>query len=154
MGYGAVGRLISGQPLPTDIEAQAARMVEESELVQGSSILLPKAMLGEVDAVKRGLAAYAPGLRLWDRAAVWDVCHVMPAIALTMLDKPDQLAGPLARLEECAAGGSRLAGAVLSAIRGEEESERDRGQPRHAELRDLGYLGISELLRYRAPHPS
>ncbi len=154
VGYGAVGRLMSGLPLPTDIQAQAARMVEESELVQGSSILLPKAMLGDVEAVERGLAAYAPGLRLWDRAAAWDVCHVMPAIALTMLDKPDQLAGPLARLEECAAGGSRLAGAVLSAIREEQESARDGGQPQHADLRALGYLGVSDVLRYRTPHPS
>lgn len=124
-------------------------MVAESELVQAASIMLAKAMLGEAEAVERGLAAYSRDLRLWDRAAAWDVCHLMPAIALRLLERWDLLVGPLARLDACADGGSRLASATAAAIREEQAAATGGSPPNHLELRTLGYLGLSDLLRFR-----
>ena len=149
VGYGACGRLMSGAP-PGELKPAVARMVAESELVQAASILLPNAMLSDIEAVEAGLAAYVPGLRLWDRAAAWDVCHLMPAVAATVLERSDMAEGPLARLDACAAGGSRLATAVATAIREEAAAKGSGPQHDHSELRQLGYLGISDLLRFRA----
>lgn len=147
VGFGGAARLLSGIQLPNDLAKDAARMVEGSELVQASSILLPEAMLGDVEAVDRGAAAYAPGLRLFDRANVSDMLHLMPAIAAVMTERWELLEAPTARMEYSAAHGSRLAAAALTAI----TEERTGGTgPRHEQLRALGYNGISELLRIRA----
>jgi len=146
VGLGGVARLMAGIVLPNDLAADAARMVDDSELVAASSILLPSAMLGDEAAVDRGIAAYAPGLRLVDRAEVWDVMHLWPALATVMTERWDLLDAHRARLELCAAHGGRLAAAVLEAI----DEERAGGPSRHAQLNELGYHGISELLRVRA----
>jgi class 3 adenylate cyclase/tetratricopeptide (TPR) repeat protein len=145
VGFGGAARLRAGTGLPNDLASDAARMIGESELVQASSIMLPEAMLGEVGAVDRGLGAYEPGLRLVDRAAAWDVLHLMPAITAVMLERWDMLSAPIARLEHCAAGGSKLSTAVLEAI-----AEERAGHSQHEQLRVLGYAGISELLSIRA----
>ena len=62
----------------------------------------------------------------------------------------DAVLGPtLERLDRFAEGGSRLAGATAAAIR-EEIAAADGGPaPSHDELRNHGYLGISELLCFR-----
>jgi hypothetical protein len=114
--------------------------------------MLPKAMMGNAADAERGLAAYAPGLRLWDRAESWDFADLIPAMALTVHERWDQLGPPLARLDICAAGGSVLAGAAAAAIREEQAAARGGPAPRHDELRTLGFTGISELLRYRHDH--
>ena len=147
IGYGAAARLRAGIALPNDMAADAARMMESSELVRASSILLPEAMLGDVEAIERGLLAYEPGLPLADRAAVWDVLHLLPAMTWVMLERWDLLDQSLARMEYCAAHGSRLAEALLEAIAEERAGE---AAPRHDRLRALGYDGISQLLRIRA----
>ena len=153
VGYGGVGRIMA-DTATTDLEADVARMVDEDlKLVQAASILLPKAMLGDVDAFERGLGAYAPGLRLYDRMAAWDVAHLMPAIAACILERWEMLDGPLARLDFCAAGGSRLASAAALAVREERAAAEGGGAPKHVDLRTLGYIGISELLHYRAQPP-
>jgi hypothetical protein len=150
VGFGGAARLLAGRPLPNELAGDAARMIGASELVQASSIMLPEAMLGDLETVDRGIDAYAPGLRLVDRAPAWDVIHLMPAITAVMLERWEKLAEPLARLEHCAAGGSRLAAAVAAAV-GEERNVGQAGsaQPEHRELRALGYLGISQLFAYR-----
>jgi hypothetical protein len=150
VGWGGVARILRSEPL-TDLDADAARMIEEMELVRAASILLPKAMLGQVDAIDRGRSAYAPDLGLWDRAAAWDVLHLVPALAGCIVERWEMLDEPLVRLDHCAAGGSRLAAAVAAALREELAAAIERGsEPAHADLRALGYNGISELLSYRA----
>ena len=72
-----------------------------------------------------------------------------PAIALTMLERWDDVGPTLARLDEFAGGGSRVAGAVAAAVREEEAAARGGPRPKHAELRGLGCRGISELLQFR-----
>jgi class 3 adenylate cyclase/tetratricopeptide (TPR) repeat protein len=150
IGFGAAARLHEHRPLPGDLVAVAAHLVDESEMVQRSSIMLPMAMLGDVEAVERGFEAYRPGLRLVDRAVTWDPIHLVPAVAAVMLERWDLVAQPIARLEYCAERGSLLAAAVLEAINEERPAPTAPGGPRHQALRQLGYAGISELLSSRA----
>jgi tetratricopeptide (TPR) repeat protein len=148
-GYGAIADLLSGRPLPSRLDAFLARLVPESTLIQTSAVMVPKVMTGDHAALHDGLRGYAPGLRLIDRQRYWDVCDLMPAIALTMSERWDDLGPSLARLDEFAAGGGRLAGAVAAAIREEETAARGGPQPQHDQLLALGYSGISELIRFR-----
>lgn len=149
LGYGAAAAIRRGRPVGVDLSAAARRMVPMSELVQASSIMLPNAMLGDADAVERGLGAYSPGLGLLDRATTWDVCHVIPAVALAVLGKWELIGGPLSRLDECAAGGSRLSAALAAVLRREQAGAGEVERPEHRELLDLGYRGLSDVLRHR-----
>jgi hypothetical protein len=106
-------------------------------------------MAGDAKAIARGLRGYEPGLRLYDRYRAWDVADLIPAIALTILERWDELPPVLARLDEFAARGARLVEAAASAIREEEAAMLGGPAPAHELLRGLGYLGISKLLRFR-----
>ena len=111
-------------------------------------------MSGDVDALAPGLAAYATGLPLGDRMRVWDPAGILPAIAMTILERWDDLDPVLERLDEVAANGGRVPGAVAAAVREERaaaQGGRGAGEParRHDALRELGCLGLSELLRFR-----
>lgn len=149
VGYGAAADVLAGVSLPTDIDEQAKRQVEDSERVQAASVMLPKVMVGERAALAAGLQGYEPDLRLWDRYRAWDVADLIPAIALTILERWDEQAPVLARLDAFAGHGARLAEAVAAAIREEEAAARGGPAPTHDQLTALGYLGISELLRFR-----
>jgi hypothetical protein len=124
-------------------------MIPESPLIQASSMLVPKTMANDIASLPEALRAYATDLRLPDRMRVWDVCELMPAVALTMLERWDELDHPLRRLRDVAGGGGRLAGAVVAAVREEQDAAAGGPAPRHADLLGLGYAGISELLRFR-----
>ena len=124
-------------------------MVPESMLIQAGTLMVPRIMAGDRAALAAGLDAYAPGLRLWDRQRAWDFSDLMPAIALTMLERWAELGPSLARLDAFALGGSRLAGATAAAIREEKGAAAAGSLPAHDQLRSLGYEGISELVRYR-----
>ncbi|MDQ3879837.1 MAG: AAA family ATPase [Chloroflexota bacterium] len=147
-GYDATAAILAGRPLPDDIDLIAARMADDSEPVQRASVMLPKVMAGDGSALAAGLTGYDPGLRLWDRYRVWDVADLMPAIAFAMVGDWDGVRRRLARLDEFARGGARLAEAAAAAIREEEAGARGGPEPAHEQLRGLGYAGISELLRY------
>jgi class 3 adenylate cyclase/tetratricopeptide (TPR) repeat protein len=148
-GYGAIAEVLGGRPLPEGLDAFLARLIPEETLIQASSLMVPKIMAGDRAALPDGLRAYAPDLRLWDRQRAWDVCDLMPAIALTMLERWDELGPSLGRLDEFAGDGGRLAGAAAAAIREEEAAARGGPQPTHDQLHALGYDGISELLHFR-----
>ena len=149
VGYGAIADILAGRPLPDRLDGFVARLVPESTLIQASSVMVPKVMAGERGSLSDALRAYAPDLRLRDRQRLWDVCDLMPAIALTMLERWEELGPSLARLDEFAGGGGRLAGAAAAAIREEEATARGGPPPTHDQLHALGYAGISELLRFR-----
>jgi tetratricopeptide (TPR) repeat protein len=148
-GYGAIGDVIAGRSLPPGLEALVARLVPESTMIQASSVMVPRLMAGEDIDLVDAFRSYAADIPLWDREWVWDVNHLMPAIALTMSEQWDQLGPSLARLDEFAAGGSRLAGAMAAAIR--EEAAAAKGGPvsTHDQLLALGCAGFSELLHFR-----
>jgi tetratricopeptide (TPR) repeat protein len=149
VGYGTAATVLAGGPLPPDIDEQAKRHVGDSERVQAASVMLPKVMAGNGEAIAPGLRGYESGLRLWDRYRAWDVADLIPAIALTILERWDELSPVLARLDEFAARGARLSRAAAAAIREEKAAARGGPPPVHEELRSLGYLGLSELIRFR-----
>jgi class 3 adenylate cyclase/tetratricopeptide (TPR) repeat protein len=149
VGYAGASEMLAGRPLLADLDVQARRQVSESEPVAAAVVLLPKVMAGDVEALERGLAAYQPGVGLWDRIRVWDDADLIPSIAMTMLERWGQVSTALGRLDELAGYGARLAGAAAEAIREEEQAAAGGPPPRHERLRSLGYLGISELLRFR-----
>jgi class 3 adenylate cyclase/tetratricopeptide (TPR) repeat protein len=149
VGYGAIADLIAGRQLPKGLAKKVARMVPESRLIQASSVMLPRVMAGTRTAMTNGIKAYASDLRLWDRARAWDVCDLMPAIGLTVAQRWDELGPTLARLDEFAASGGRLAAATAAAIREEEMVAKGGPAPKHEELLALGCAGISQLIRYR-----
>jgi class 3 adenylate cyclase len=151
VGYGGVGEVLAGRPLPADIDAQLKRQVNDSEVVRAAAALLPKVMAGDIDALADGLRGYAPGLGLWDRYRVWDVTDVMPAIALAILERWEDLGDRLSKLDEFSRQGARLAGAVADAIREEQRAARGGPSPTHEALHRLGFGGFSEILRFR-PH--
>jgi class 3 adenylate cyclase/tetratricopeptide (TPR) repeat protein len=155
IGYGAVAQIERGEPVTTDIR-EAVRRLEESERICAASIMLAQVMSGNQNALDDGLAAYESDLGLYDRAAVWDVPWLSPAIAEVMLGRWSDLDVVLARLDECAAGGSRVAEAVASAVREERAASLDSGgdAPVHSLLRGLGYTGLSDLLRFRVSQSS
>jgi tetratricopeptide (TPR) repeat protein len=153
VGYGAAAEILAGALLPDDIDEQAKRQVDNSERVQAALVMLPKVMVGDGEALAAGMRAYEPGLRLSDRNRAWDVCDLLPGIALTILERWDALPPVLERLDAFAAGGARLAEAAAAAIREEETAARGGPAPTHDKLRGLDYVGISELLRFR-PAPT
>jgi len=71
------------------------------------------------------------------------------AVVLTMLQGWEPLEKVLASLEAAAGGGSQYLAALVSAIREERDAARHGSVPGHARLRDLGYLGWSQLLSHR-----
>ena len=149
VGFGAAGEVLAGAPLATDIDTIVHRQIGDSDPAEAAAVLLPKAMTGDATALQRGLAAYQPRMRLWDRYRVWDPADLMPAIAMTMLERWVDLPPIMARLDEVANHGGRLAGAVAEAIREEEQAAAGGPNAQHRALRDLGFFGISELLRFR-----
>ena len=149
VGYDAAADVLAGGQLPDDIDEQAKRQVKDSERVQAASVMLPNAMVGRERSVAAGLRGYEPGLRLFDRYRTWDVADLIPGISLTMLERWHDLSPVLERLDTFAAGGARLAEAAAAAIREEEAAARGGPAPTHEQVRALGYLGISELLRFR-----
>lgn len=150
LAYGSVADILDGRSAE-GFDALVARMVPDSKLVQASSVMVPHVMAGDATAVDEGLKAYGPGLRLWDRERTWDFFDLMPGVALTMLQRWDLLGPSLARLDLFSEGGSVLAGAVAAAIREEEAAAKGGPSPTHDQLKSLGCIGISELLRFRPP---
>jgi hypothetical protein len=77
----------------------------------------------------------------------------MEAVVLTMLERWPELADVLPRLERVAAHGSPYLEALLAAIHEEVAAAQGGPAPAHGRLRELGYAGWSELLRYRPAAP-
>jgi class 3 adenylate cyclase len=148
-GYGAIGDVVVGRSLPEGLDAFVARLIPESTLIQASSVMVPKVMAGQNVDLQEAFRSYAPELPLWDRQRVWDIGDLMPAVALTMLERWDELGPSLARLDEFAVGGSHLTAATAAAIREEESAANGGPAPKHDLLQALGCAGISQLLRFR-----
>jgi hypothetical protein len=150
MGYLAADLALRGQPPPDDLDAQVLRAVAENAPIRAASVMLPRAMTGDVEAVVAGLEAYRAGLMLGDRMRVWDPADLMPAISMTIVERWADLDALLPRLDTAAGNGGRVPGAVAAAIREERAAALEGGPaPAHAALRDLGYLGLSELIGFR-----
>ncbi len=147
--YGATAGLLARKPLPDALPAFVERCVPESAPVRASLLLLPHSMTGRGTLDPLAFESWRPHQRLWDRQ-VWDPMGVTLAIALTMLDRWDDLEAPLRHLEEVAHNGGRFCGALASAIREEMTAAAGGPRPTHTTLRDLGYVGLSELLSFQS----
>ena len=150
IGYHAIAEILAGRPLPADIDDQVLCIMPASAPMQASSVMVPKVMTSDEAAFTEGLKAYQPGIPLRDRARVLDVCDLMPATALTILERWDELEPVLHRLDTFNAGGALLAGAMATAIREERDHAHDGPQPRHVELKRRGFAGLSTLLSFRS----
>ncbi len=69
---------------------------------------------------------------------------------LTVGGRWDEVPQALAPLDYVADRGGRLAGALAAAIREEMAAAQGGRAPGHLELRALGYVGLSEVVRFRA----
>jgi len=88
-------------------------------------------------------------LRLDDSTPVDSWTTAVLAAALAGIDEWERVRRRLPVLELRAANSDRFSGAMAAALR-EELAARDGGPPaRHAALREIGYVGFSEMLRYR-----
>ena len=84
-----------------------------------------------------------------DDAAADDAWPGALATGLALIDEWDRVRRRLPALERGAANSDVFAGALAAALR-EELAARDGGPaPQHAALREMGYVGFSELLRFR-----
>jgi hypothetical protein len=80
-----------------------------------------------------------------------DAWPTLMAQALATIDEWERVRGLLPALDEMAAGSHRYAEALTAALR-EELAARDGGPPAgHTALLEMGYVGISEMLRFRPP---
>lgn len=144
---GAIAEARAGGGL-AELPSFLVRLVPESAMLRASALLLPRAVSGVTDVDDAALAAYERTRGRWDRQS-WDCVGLNPVLALIILERWDDLAPHLDRLDHFAAQGSRLAGALVLAAREEVVSSRGGSRPRHEALRSLGYSGISDLLSFR-----
>lgn len=148
VGWSAAARVLSGAAPPDDLAATLAVLVPESPTVRASVLALPLALAGQDAVTPQVVAAYAPGTRTWDHQ-FWDPAGIGLAAALTVLERWPDLDAVLRRLREVEDRGGRLCAAVRAAVEEEMRAPGRDTRPTHAELRRLGYAGISELLAYR-----
>ena len=144
--FGAIAKLMCGEPLDVALRAVVARLVPESTTVQDATLMLPMALAGDPGFYSLSRDAYALN-RVWDRE-ITDPTWTGLAMALALAGDQPALDRELERLRSAEAAGGRLAGAVADALAGQRTGAAI--QRAHAGLRALGYLGLSEIIA-RAP---
>jgi hypothetical protein len=147
IAYGAVADQVRGRRSPLHIEELVQRMVPESAAVRDGILFLPTAMAGS-DCSGLSTAAFSRSDAVWDFEAI-DALGLRLALARVVQERWSDLAPSLVRLDRAAARGSVLAGAIATAARDEMAGHADRDSA-HRELRNLGYVGLSEILAFRA----
>ncbi len=145
--FAAVAHAIEGHP--SDARALLTRAEEP---LQAEPFERESALLLAYGAV--GARADVAGLRRQVRAQptppFW-FFHRMEAVALTMLEDWSELATVLPPLERVAVRGSPYLETLVAAIRETLAAAQGGPAPSHARLRELGYLGWSQLLAHRPP---
>jgi class 3 adenylate cyclase/tetratricopeptide (TPR) repeat protein len=139
LSYGVCAAAISGE------------LVEARELLARAKTLtaLPNVGEGWLALGYSTLGLRGDVLRIDDQTKAYARTIWLP-IALPQLGEWDRVTRCLPELDRIAANAGRYAGAVAAAIR-EELAAREGGPPpRHEALREIGYLGISELLSFRS----
>ena len=140
--FGAIARLMRGEPLDPGLRQLIVRLVPESRDVQDAMLLLPTAIAGDQSFGSLSRRAYAID-QVWDREITDPTWTSLP-IALALMGDRAALDRELVRLRAAETAGGNLAGAVADAIEGGRTgAPADRA---HATLRALGYTGLSEIL--------
>jgi class 3 adenylate cyclase/tetratricopeptide (TPR) repeat protein len=123
---------------------RAEAPMQAEPLERESVLLLANGVIGDQDKVERlRRDAREPKAQLF-----W-FFHRMEAVALTILERWDELHEVLPPLERIVTKGSPYVEALVVAIREEMAAARGGPAPRHGKLRELGYMGWSQLLAYR-----
>ena len=138
LSFGASAAVMSGD------------LVEARDLVARAKKLAALPNVGEtwLATAYSGLGQRGDVMRI-DDASPATVFLLWLPVALTQLGEWDRVQRRLPLLDRRAAGGDRYSGGIAAAIR-EELAARDGGPaPTHAALREIGYVGISELLSFR-----
>jgi len=110
-------------------------------------LVIPRAMSNGPAFGPELVAAYGSEL-WWERNAI-DSLGFNPAIALVIAGRQAEAREQIGKIERFATTGSRVAGALAAALR-EELAPRSGAERPHAALRELGYRGYSDLLRFRS----
>jgi hypothetical protein len=145
-GYAVVADALRGRATPMRIDEFVARAVPESAAVRDADLVLPLAVLGR-DCAALSTTAFGRSGAVWDREVI-DPLGLRLVMALVVQARWNELTSPLDRLDQAAGRGSRLAKAVATAARGEMAGDRSRTS--HRELRELGYIGLSQTLAFRS----
>jgi hypothetical protein len=147
IGYAGLADSIRGRRSPLAIDELVALMSGESSAVRDGNLVLPMAVRGR-DCSALSMDAFETSGAVWDREVV-DPLGLKLVLARVVQERWSDLAPSLVRLDRAAARGSVLAGAIATAARDEMAGHADRDSA-HRELRNLGYVGLSEILAFRA----
>lgn len=144
--FSVVAHAMQGQGALADAGLAVAEAPLQAEpLERESALLLAHAAAGNrsgVDALIRDV--YRRGERV-----LW-FFHRVEAVALAMTEQWQEIDRVLPSLERSATKGSPYLDALVHAIREEIDAARGTGPPaEHRRLRELGYLGWSQLLSHR-----
>ena len=149
VGYAAVAELVTGQPLPDDLETLAERLLPDATATRAAAVLVPLVMAARPVSEDDARRAYAPETPIFDREAIWDLTETHFALANVMRGKWSDVERLLPQLDAMAERGATFASALAAGLREEQGAANGGPKPTHDALRRLGYIGISELLSYR-----
>jgi class 3 adenylate cyclase/tetratricopeptide (TPR) repeat protein len=147
IGQAAAGQIAHGRSRSPRLEELAERMVTEAPATRASILMLPELMAGNDKLVAAGAPAYDKGGPRTDRQ-IWDPFGLQLAICYALLARWDDL-GPLLANYDARASDAPMLGALAEALREQMAAAKGGRRPQHARLRELGYVGLSELLSYR-----
>jgi tetratricopeptide (TPR) repeat protein len=143
--FAVVAHALEGRPAEARGLLSRAELPFQAEPLERESVLL--LAYGAVGA-RGDVARLRRQVREQGETQFW-FFHRMEAVVLTMLERWPELADVLPRLERVAAHGSPYLEALLAAIHEEMDAAQGGPIPAHGRLRELGYAGWSQLLRYR-----
>jgi class 3 adenylate cyclase/tetratricopeptide (TPR) repeat protein len=145
LSFAVVAYVLEGQRSEAQVlflRAEAPLQAEPWE--RESVLLLASGVMGDQDKVTE----LRRNVREGEARPFW-FYHRMDAVTLTMLERWGELDEVLRPLERVAAKGSPYVEALVAAIREEMAAARGGPTPVHRMLRELGYVGWSQLLAYR-----
>jgi tetratricopeptide (TPR) repeat protein len=145
LAFAVVAHALEGRhPEARALLTRAEAPLQAEPFERESVLLLAYGVLGGRDEVE-GLVRQ---VRERGAPALW-FFRRMEAVVLTMLERWDELDEALRPLERIAEKRSPYLEALVAAIREETAAARGGPAPTHRMLRQLGYLGWSQLLAYR-----
>jgi class 3 adenylate cyclase len=148
-GYDAMGAALAGRFSPDDLARVLERLLPEAKATRAATLLVPNVMVGGDAPDEDARMAYSGLARLADRQSVWDIAGLNLTASYVMRERWGDVERGLPWMDRLAEGGAAFVAAVAAAIR-EEIAEAGGGpNPQHADLRRLGYHGVSDLLSYR-----
>jgi class 3 adenylate cyclase len=143
---GAAADLLAGRPAPHDVEAFVERMLPGQPTTRAATLLITRVMAKAPAFGPDLTVAYAS--KLWWERDVCDPLAFNRAIALVIAGRHTEASEHIPEIDRFAKNGSRVAAAFAAAIR-EELAPSPGTAAAHAALRELGYDGYSDLLRFR-----